>query len=72
MTLQEVMIKRIHQVNIRYLDSEQHVLIANSEGKFVEDMRIYSRLAIQAMATEGNEMQNRLLRSWCARWLRIY
>ena len=49
--------KRIHQVNIRYLDSEQHVLIANSEGKFVEDTRIYSRLAIQAMATEGNEMQ---------------
>ena len=37
--------------------TEQNVLIANSEGKFVEDKRVSSRLAIQAMATEGNEMQ---------------
>lgn len=49
--------KRIQQVIIRYFDSEQHVLIANSEGKFVEDTRIYSRLGIQVTAAEGNELQ---------------
>ncbi|MGE7926142.1 TldD/PmbA family protein [Lysinibacillus xylanilyticus] len=49
--------ERINQVKVRYLDEEQHVLIANSEGKFVEDTRIHSRLAIQATASEGKEMQ---------------
>ena len=29
--------ERIRQVGLRYIDEEQHVLIANSEGKFVED-----------------------------------
>ena len=49
--------ERIGQVGLRYMDEEQNVLIANSEGKFVEDTRIYSRLAIQATATDGVEMQ---------------
>ncbi|MFC9539668.1 TldD/PmbA family protein [Lysinibacillus sp. NPDC056959] len=49
--------ERISQVKVRYLDEEQHVLIANSEGKFVEDTRIYSKLATQATASEGKEMQ---------------
>ena len=49
--------ERIRQAGIRYLDEEQHVLIANSEGKFVEDTRIRTRLAIQAIATEGNNTQ---------------
>jgi TldD protein len=49
--------KRIRQAGIRYIDEEQHVLIANSEGKFVEDSRVRTRLAIQAIATEGNNTQ---------------
>lgn len=49
---------RIHQVGIRYLDEVQHVLIANSEGKFVEDTRVRSRLGIQATASAGTEMQS--------------
>lgn len=48
---------RIKQVGIRYIDEEQNVLIANSEGKFVEDTRVYSRLSIQATASDGIEMQ---------------
>ncbi|WP_108669082.1 TldD/PmbA family protein [Peribacillus acanthi] len=47
----------IQQVLIRYLDEEQNVLIANSEGKFVEDKRVRSRMAIQSIASEGNQMQ---------------
>ncbi|MFJ8262882.1 TldD/PmbA family protein [Rummeliibacillus sp. NPDC094406] len=48
---------RISQVRVRYLDEEQNILIANSEGKFIEDTRVHSRLAIQTTATEGNELQ---------------
>ncbi|MDI2589338.1 TldD/PmbA family protein [Psychrobacillus sp. NEAU-3TGS] len=49
--------ERIRQVGLRYIDEEQHVLIANSEGKFVEDTRVHSRLSIQATASDGLEMQ---------------
>lgn len=49
---------RIQQVAMRYLDEEQHVLIANSEGKFVEDVRVHSRLSIQATASDGIENQS--------------
>ncbi|MED3573065.1 TldD/PmbA family protein [Cytobacillus praedii] len=47
----------IHQVLVRYLDEEQNVLIANSEGKFIEDKRVRSRLAIQSIASDGKQMQ---------------
>ena len=47
----------IKQASIRYIDTEQNVLIANSEGKFVEDTRVRSRLAIQAIASDGTQMQ---------------
>ncbi|MDY0407777.1 TldD/PmbA family protein [Virgibacillus soli] len=50
--------EEISQVMIRLLDEEQNVLIANSEGKFVEDQRVRSRLAIAAVATDGNDMQS--------------
>ncbi|MFJ7935321.1 TldD/PmbA family protein [Sporosarcina sp. NPDC096371] len=49
--------ERIRQVALRYIDDEQNILIANSEGKFVEDTRVYSRMSIQATASDGNEMQ---------------
>jgi TldD protein len=48
----------ISQVMVRYLDEEQNVLIANSEGKFVEDKRVRGRMAIQSIATRGNQMEN--------------
>ena len=32
--------ERIRQVGLRYIDEEQNILIANSEGKFVEDTRV--------------------------------
>lgn len=47
----------IQEVGIRYYDEEQHVLIANSEGKFVEDTRTRSRLMIQSIARDGNQTQ---------------
>ncbi|MCU9613364.1 TldD/PmbA family protein [Caldibacillus lycopersici] len=47
----------IAQAIIRLVDEEQNVLIANSEGKFVEDKRVHSRLALQAVASNGSDMQ---------------
>ncbi|WML48431.1 TldD/PmbA family protein [Neobacillus sp. PS3-34] len=47
----------ITQVTVRYMDEEQNVLIANSEGKFIEDKRIRSRLAIQSVAVRDNQME---------------
>ncbi|MBS4219683.1 TldD/PmbA family protein [Bacillus sp. FJAT-49711] len=47
----------IAQATVSLLDHEQNVLIANSEGKFVEDKRVRSRLAIQAIASDGTQMQ---------------
>jgi TldD protein len=48
----------ISQVTVRYIDEEQNVMIANTEGLFVEDSRTRTRTMIQAIASKGNEMQS--------------
>lgn len=47
----------ISQVMVNYYDEEQNVLIANTEGKFVEDKRVRSRLSIQSIAVEGSKFE---------------
>ncbi len=47
----------ITQTNIIFSDSTQNVLIANSEGTYVEDIRSRNRLAISAMATSATEKE---------------
>lgn len=47
----------ISQVVTGYSDKEQNVLIANSEGVYVQDKRIRTRLGISAIASKGNENQ---------------
>lgn len=47
----------ISQVKVRYIDYEQNVLIANSEGLFVEDKRVRTRTMINAVASANGEMQ---------------
>lgn len=48
----------ITQVSINYMDSEQNILIANSEGLFVEDRRVRTRLGIRSVASKDGEMQS--------------
>lgn len=48
---------KISQVRVRYFEEEQHVLIANSEGKQVEDTRVHSRLTIVPTAKDGEHIQ---------------
>lgn len=47
----------ISQVNVRYLDGDKKVLIANSEGLLAEDRRVATRIAIQSVASNGRENQ---------------
>lgn len=48
---------RIKQVTVRYTDTNQAVTIANSEGIYVEDNRIYSRYFINVIVEKGQLMQ---------------
>lgn len=47
----------ISQVVASYVDREQNVLIANSEGLYVQDKRVRTRLGISAIASKGDENQ---------------
>ena len=49
--------KEIVQVQARYLDSIQNVLICNTEGTFVTDQRVWSRMSVNAIASDGTENQ---------------
>jgi TldD protein len=47
----------ITQAIIGLLEEEQHVLIANSEGTYIEDTRVRSRLVVNAIASNEHDMQ---------------
>ena len=47
----------ISQVRINYNDYTQNILIANSEGTLVEDTRVRSRLGVESIASNVNDMQ---------------
>ncbi len=47
----------ISKVSVGYLDKEQNILIANTEGLYTEDTRIRTRLMINAIASNENENQ---------------
>lgn len=47
----------IVQVVANYVDSVQDVLIANTEGTFVTDRRVWSRMSVGAVASNGTENQ---------------
>ena len=47
----------VAQVSVRLLDSDQKILIANSEGLFTEDRRIRSRILISSIASDGKDNQ---------------
>jgi len=48
----------ISQVICSYRDSEQDVLIANSDGLFATDCRVYTRLGCNVIASSGAENQD--------------
>lgn len=48
----------ISQVVCSYRNSEQDVAICNSDGLFVQDRRVYTRLGCQSVASSGMENQS--------------
>ena len=48
----------IAQVQVNYVDRVQDVLICNTEGTFVTDRRVYTRMSVNAIATDGKENQS--------------
>jgi TldD protein len=49
--------ERIKQVTVSYSDVVQNITVANSEGVFVEDERIRTRLVVNAVAAENGQIQ---------------
>jgi TldD protein len=49
---------RIKQVQVTLGDAAKAILIANSEGLWVEDRQFISRIAVQATAIDGTNRQN--------------
>lgn len=47
----------ITQVSVGYLDKEQNILIANTEGLLTEDRRVRTRLSISSVASANGENQ---------------
>ncbi len=47
----------ISQVAIGYADQTQNIAIANTDGLYVEDKRVYCRLTINSVAEKNGEMQ---------------
>ncbi|MBI9097212.1 MAG: TldD/PmbA family protein [Spirochaetaceae bacterium] len=48
---------KIEEVMIRYWDNVQKVTVATSEGRLVKDTRIRTRLAVTAVAVEGDKKE---------------
>ncbi|KKM11740.1 peptidase C69 [Clostridiales bacterium PH28_bin88] len=49
--------ERVKQVTVGYGDVQQQVVIANTEGTYVEDERTRTRLVVNAVAAEGAAIQ---------------
>lgn len=47
----------ISQVSVNYLDKEQKILIANTDGLYIEDNRVRTRLSIASVASREGENQ---------------
>jgi TldD protein len=49
--------EEISQVIVNYIDSDQKILVANSDGLLTEDRRVRTRLTIRSIASNGVENQ---------------
>ena len=47
----------IDQVNVYYMDHDQRVTVATSDGNFVNDRRVRTRFVVQSIASRGDEKE---------------
>lgn len=50
--------EKITKVMTTYHDEEQHVCISNTNGKYIKDTRVRTRIYIEAIASDGDKMQD--------------
>lgn len=62
----------IHQVKINYIDSCQNVLIANSNGKFVQDQRVRTRFAVNSIASKYEKMEYGMISKGSGKGFELY
>ncbi len=62
----------ISKVNVTYLDSHQDVLIANSEGKYIKDRRVRTRISITAIVEKDGQIQDFHMAPGAAKGLEFY
>lgn len=52
----------VSQVRVNYLDHVQNIMVANSEGLYVEDQRVRTRFTVESVAKNGDIMQTGAMR----------
>ena len=48
----------ISKVIVNYIDNEQHVTISNSDGRYIKDVRVRTRMSCNAIAQDGDLVEN--------------
>ena len=48
---------KITEVMVRYLDNDQKVIVATSDGRYSRDHRVRTRLVVQCIATDGDKRE---------------
>lgn len=48
----------VSKVNVNYTDSHQKILVANSDGKYIKDSRVQTRIAITAIVEKDGRIQD--------------
>ncbi len=62
----------IQQVEARFIEWEQDVLVANSEATWTEDRRVRSRLVVQAIAQNDSDVQTGMYGPGLSRGLELF
>lgn len=62
----------IKRMSVRYLDQEQHVIIANTEGVYKEDNRYKTRMIISAYAEKNGNLQSGYIGPGAAKGIEFY
>ena len=62
----------IHQVRVNYLDYTQNVLIANSNGKFVQDSRTRTRFIVNSVAKRDEKMEYGMIGKGSGKGFELY
>lgn len=64
--------KLLRQVSVGYSDVIQRVVVVNTEGAYVEDERVRSRLAVNVVAAEGDIIQTGFEAAGGTQGLKLY